>query len=73
MTARYADMSDPTMNPQFRRKWEEPPRRNGNRRPGCKPEAAAEVEDEDETVDNTDWDNLSMAVLLAWRRGRAAP
>ncbi len=73
MSASHYAQSWPDENRQFRRRWTEPPLRNGNRRPEVKSEAAADVEDEYSGMNTADWRRLSMAIQQEWRRGRAAP
>ena len=68
--ARYAEMSDPTMNRNFNRRWEEPPQKE-SRRPECKSGTAANSQ-KGCSMNNTGWLRLSTEIELEWRRRRCA-
>ncbi len=57
-------------NRQFSRRWTEPPKRD--RRPVYQTEAAEMHIKESRNTDTTTWANLSTAILMDHRRGRAA-
>lgn len=70
-SAEFADMSDPTINRHFRRRWSETSP-NESRRPVCETGTAAGTYQKRQNADTTALDRLSIAIETDWRRGRAA-